>query len=536
MHFLITILIALLFSFLPLLKVDFKAKKFLKKNKYYLLAFLILFIGSFVRLFLLGDYPVGFNQDEASIGYETYSLITNGIDRHGVSYPVNFISWGSGQNVLYAYLSWPFIKFLGLNVLSTRLLMALIGCLTLLVVYIFSNKAFKKNESLIFLFIFTIMPWHILKSRWALESNLFPDLILYSLVLMYFGLKNKNKKKIYFIISSIILGISTYSYGTSYLFVPIFLIILYYFLIKKKKLKLKEALLYFGITGLVSLPMILYVVVNFLKLDSIKIFNITIPRLLENRMYNDTLLKGNIFSSLLDNIMKFLTITLLQQDATIYNSIKYFGLYYYFSLPIIFYSMYISIKNKKNIYLKIILIVAIASIPTCLFMPPNINRSNIIWIPIIFYLCYGMVLLYRNYKKICKVFLIIYLISFGLFEVYYYTGYKEEIKEYSYYGLEEAIKYSEEVGYKRLYITNTINQPYIFYLFYTKVDTNYYIKNRYTTKGIEGFESIVGLNNVNFYYPPYANVGDIIILNSFDDIEYSNCTKKQFNNMKLYQC
>ena len=138
MNFFITIIISLIFSFLPLLKIDYKAKHFIKKNKYYIIAFLILFIGCFVRLFLLGKYPVGFNQDEASIGYETYSLITNGVDRHGMSYPVNFISWGNGQNVLYAYLSIPIIKIFGLNILTTRLLMSLIGCFTLLVIYIFS--------------------------------------------------------------------------------------------------------------------------------------------------------------------------------------------------------------------------------------------------------------------------------------------------------------------------------------------------------------------------------------------------------------
>lgn len=535
MNFFISIIISLLFSFLPLIKINYKEKHFLKKNKYYIISFLILFIGCFVRLFLLGKHPVGFNQDEASIGYETYSLITNGIDRHGMSYPVNFISWGNGQNVLYAYLSYPIIKILGLSVLSTRLLMSLIGCLTLLVIYIFAKKAFNKKESLIFLFIFAIIPWHILKSRWALESNLFPDLLIYSLVLIYFGLKNK--KKIYFIISSIILGISTYSYGTSYLFIPLFLIILYSYLIKKKKLTIKESIIYFSITGLVSLPMIIYVIINFLDLDTINIFGITIPKMLGNRMQNDTLLGGNILYSLLDNIMKFLVITLLQQDATIYNSIDYFGLYYYFSLPIIIYGVYKGIKDKKNIYLKIINIVFIASIPTCLFMPPNINRSNIIWIPIIFYLCFGMIILFKNYKKISNILLILYLISFSLFEIYYYTGYKKEVVEYSYYGLEESIKLANEIDYEDLYIADTINQPYIFHLFFNKIDSKYYKENRIIhSTNKDGSEKILELDNVHFYRPSIVSKGDIIIINSFDDTEYPTCKKKIINDIKMYVC
>jgi len=534
MNFLITIILALFFSFFPLLKVDFKSKKFLKDNKYYLLAFFILFIGSFVRLFLIGKYPVGFNQDEASIGYETYSLITNGIDRNGMSYPVNFISWGSGQNALYAYLSYPFIKIFGLSVLSTRLPMALIGCLTLLVIYIFVNKAFNKKEALIFLFIFTILPWHILKSRWALEANLFPDFIIYSLVLIYFGLKNKKKK--YFIFSSIIFGLSTYSYGTSYLFVPVFLIILYLFLIKTKKITLKEALLYFSITGLVSLPMILYVIINFLELDSIKIFNITIPKLYENRMQNDTLLNGNIIGTLLDNIMKLLTITLLQQDATLYNSIKYFGLYYYFSLPILGYGFYTCFKEKKNIYFKIMSIFLIASILTALFIPPNINRANIIWIPISFYLCYGTIMLFKNIKKLYKITLFLYATSFILFNIYYFTQYKYDLKQYSYYGLGEAIQYSDKIGYKNLYITSSINQPYIFYLFFNRTDTNYYIKNKINTYNDDDREVVISIKNVYFYVPTIPSSGDVIIVNDYDGIEYPTCEKKQIYNMKVFKC
>ncbi|MBR2279774.1 MAG: hypothetical protein IJ903_02445 [Ruminococcus sp.] len=74
-----------------------------------------------VRLVLFGSHPAGLNQDEASIGYEAWSVLHYGIDRNGLSVPVHFIAWGSGQNALYAYLLMPFIALFGLNVVTQRM-------------------------------------------------------------------------------------------------------------------------------------------------------------------------------------------------------------------------------------------------------------------------------------------------------------------------------------------------------------------------------------------------------------------------------
>ena len=146
---------------------------------------------SFIRIIFIDKYPIGLNQDEASSAYEAWSILNFGIDRNGQSFPVQFISWGSGQNVLYSYLMIPFISIFGLNTLSIRLPMALIGCISLVVFYYFMKSTFGNKKSVLFLFIFAIFPWHLMKSRWGLESNIFPDLILWALFTMYVGIQNK---------------------------------------------------------------------------------------------------------------------------------------------------------------------------------------------------------------------------------------------------------------------------------------------------------------------------------------------------------
>ena len=100
---------------------------------------------------------------------------------------------------------------------------------------IFDNK----KLAIIGLAFFAICPWHILKSRWGMDCNLFPDLILFAVLFLILGIKKK--KVIWQILSFVMLGISSYSYATSYLFLPIFVGITLGYLIYKKEISIKRA-------------------------------------------------------------------------------------------------------------------------------------------------------------------------------------------------------------------------------------------------------------------------------------------------------
>ncbi|MBR4151027.1 MAG: glycosyltransferase family 39 protein, partial [Firmicutes bacterium] len=139
-----------------------------------ILAALMLTLGVLLRLAFLGALPYGLNQDEASAGYEAWALLTAGVDRCGKSWPVLFISWGSGQNVLMSYLAMPFIALFGLSEWTLRLPNAISGCLTLFVFWRLAYRCGGRRFGLLALFLLTVNPWHIMMSRWALESNLLP--------------------------------------------------------------------------------------------------------------------------------------------------------------------------------------------------------------------------------------------------------------------------------------------------------------------------------------------------------------------------
>ena len=110
------------------------------KNRDLLLVLLFCLIGILARLILIGRIPYGLNQDEASAGYEAWSILNYGIDRNGVSYPVHLIAWGSGQNIAYSWLCMPFIALFGLSELTVRLPMALVGCISVVLFYFFLDN------------------------------------------------------------------------------------------------------------------------------------------------------------------------------------------------------------------------------------------------------------------------------------------------------------------------------------------------------------------------------------------------------------
>ena len=105
-----------------------------------LLLLAILLLGILVRVVGIGEAPRGFNQDEASAGYDAFAIAKHGIDRNGIHNPVHLIAWGSGQNAAYSWLCMPFIALFGLSVWSVRLPMALVGCVSLVIFYFLLKK------------------------------------------------------------------------------------------------------------------------------------------------------------------------------------------------------------------------------------------------------------------------------------------------------------------------------------------------------------------------------------------------------------
>ena len=208
-------------------------------EKYYkIIFFAILMLAIILNTYRLGEVPSGVHVDEAGMTYDAYCIANYGVDRFLKHLPVYFINFGGGQNALYTYLTAIVIKIVGFyNETIIRIPALILSVIEVIMAY-FLVKEFKgKKQGLFFMFLVTIMPWHIMKSRWGLESYLLSPMFLFSI---YSLVKAVKSGKLWtYALSGLIFGITLYTYALSYIIIPVFLILTLIYLLIKKKVKLK---------------------------------------------------------------------------------------------------------------------------------------------------------------------------------------------------------------------------------------------------------------------------------------------------------
>src|SRR3989344_1547607 len=82
---------------------------------------LICIIFLFTRLYKISEIPVSVYWDEASIGYNAFSIAKDGKDEWGEFFPLHFRAFGEFKLPVYIYTSAIFVKLFGLNELSVRI-------------------------------------------------------------------------------------------------------------------------------------------------------------------------------------------------------------------------------------------------------------------------------------------------------------------------------------------------------------------------------------------------------------------------------
>lgn len=80
----------------------------------------IVILGFTIRIWNLSEIPAGFFADEASIGYNAYTMLTKGTDEYGSNYPLFFRAFGEYKSPVQIYATIPFVALFGLNEFSVR--------------------------------------------------------------------------------------------------------------------------------------------------------------------------------------------------------------------------------------------------------------------------------------------------------------------------------------------------------------------------------------------------------------------------------
>ena len=455
---------------------------------------IILLLGFGVRFFGIDKSPATVNFDEASLGYNAYSIMKTGMDEYGFKFPLSLKSFGDYKPALYAYVSIPFIWIFGLNSMSLRLASMIAGVLLAYFSYLIL-KFFVKDEKfcLIALFLFLFQPWAIHFSRVALETNLSA---MFFTVGIYFYLKNlRIKKTINFVIYLIAFVLSMLSYHSARVAVPLFIILMQFdpinllFLGKKYSFKIDK-------NNVIALTIALFVLV-LVFMDSNK-DSVLARYNIENvfKKYHpytpsEVLDKPLAFWS--NNPIYYLIGMLSGRLMAYFSPINWSGRLFHFNMNSVQYITGFSMLGWLEMFLLIIGICFIVK-----YITKDKNRHLIYWIiaslaaaaatwtwfhplrclnmmgAIQVILAIGLYNLTKNLNVIGKSFLVLLFLWQGVFII------NNELS-YSYYenhgnfqpgGFKQAVEIINDVydKYDEIIIDSPHSQAYSFILYYFQVD------------------------------------------------------------------
>ena len=427
-----------------------------KRNK--IIFWLLLLAGAVLRFAGLGILPDGkaLNPDEAYAGYEAWSLLHYGMDSHGYSMPVYLVAWGSGMNALQTYLMIPFVAVFGLTPFAIRLPQAIAGTFSILAFYGLMKENQSEEKALVGMGILAIMPWHLMLSRFGLESNLLPAFLLFG---MYFMVVGVRKPKCY-MLAGLFWGLSLYCYASVWAVMPLLIFDYALAIIIYQKGKVTK---YFGagllIMVILAIPLVLFCMVNYLGVQEFKLGFLSIPKLAAVRSVEIKTHTWEWKKAILDTINTFLRM----DDGNPWNATSRFGLYYpgWLGLAIlgIIVMMFRVIKDwKKQLVDVLFLIQGFASCVLATIYPVNFNRVNMIHIPIIYCIVQAICYLTDDLWK-CQVLTKIrhisvgrsiliaivccfYSVNFVLFMKYYMGEYNDLWKRMYHSGFNEAVSFA----------------------------------------------------------------------------------------------
>ena len=372
------------------------------KNKLIPYCFLgiIFIIALFLRTYQLDSFPVGFHIDEASLGYNGYSLLLTGKDENNNRLPLYIDMFGDNRPSGYHYLTILPIKIFGLTEFATRLPGALFGSITVFAMFFLALSIFQdKKLGLLTALFLAISPWHISLSRASAETIVALFFIIAGFALFFYSLQKQSMR--YVLISSILMITSFFFYHTPRVFVPgLFLVFILMFLplIKKSSKDYKIALFFsFILASVFALFLVFGVSGGTGRYNQVSIFTSFETDFFQKQQVQEDAIAGssnvqsrffhnkvtNTLLVFVSNYFDYFGFNFLftKGGLPIWYSIPRMGLLYLVELPFILIGIYYLVRSK-NIYYKIpILWLLTAPVVAATTMDdiPNINRSLVIF-------------------------------------------------------------------------------------------------------------------------------------------------------------
>ena len=502
----------------------------LLSDRWLLIATLIL--AAILRLWNLATIPPSLTPDEASLGYNAYSILKTGKDFWGQTFPIVFKSFGDYTPGLYVYLATPFVAAFGLNEFSIRLPNAIFGLLIVYFVYLIARIIFEKAKyknfemvALFSAFLSATNPWLIHFSRGAWVPNLAFAL---TLIGIYFFFKSIEKNKLLFV-SAIFFGLTLLSYQGAKLSTVLMVALLGLLFVKSLiKFDKKIILGSFAAGLIISLPILISVYVGYAgRLSVVSVFSYPrsksdIQKILEQGGEKPGGVADLVFHSETLNWVRVIMGKWFNHFSGRFlffegdwnnprHSAPNMGMFLLADSLLILVGLVQFVRRRMNKYFLFILFwLVLAPVPSILSRDPVHGvRSLHMVIPMIIILSVAVRSLYVNFSKnlFYKISILLFVAVYFLNYIYYLDAYFVHLPKhnakYWEYGYREAVEYLKESGLdsRQVVFQQSYDQPFIYFLFYGKLDPREFWGNAV-------YES--------------SSVGDVGLVSKFKNLSFQN--------------
>jgi 4-amino-4-deoxy-L-arabinose transferase-like glycosyltransferase len=472
----------------------------------WILVFFVL-LGLIIRISGITTHPSGFTPDEASFGYDAYSILKTGRDQWGTKLPLVFKSFGDDKLPVYVYLTVPSVAIFGLNEFAVRLPNAILGAFAIPVIYLLVEELFKNKKLALFsAFLLSISAWHVMLSRGAFEANLTTFFLPLAVFLFLKSLKNSK----YLVLAFLVFIVNIFTYHTARILTPGILL----FLIFNYRGKLKENKIFY-ITFIFSIVLLLISITGLffggsrISSSAISDVNYSSDRysaqvvgendLLAKVFYNKPLYVTKQF---LQNYFSYFSPQFLFTNGAgegTYGMVPGIGVLYFVEIILLvgFIWKVFAIKEKSKAINLILFWIFISPIPAALTKGPGYAANRIAFIipALIILLGIGGMFIFENLKtkKMKILFTSIYLgllaINFIYVSEKYWVGQVANNSEAMVYGVGKLIN-ELNTNYKyidKIIFSKNISEPQIYVAFYSMMDPNFYQNQSKNWKLVNGW-------------------------------------------------
>lgn len=454
------------------------------KEIFLLVVILLLFFAT--RIYKIGDIPQSLYWDEASVGYNAFSIANTLRDEWGKFLPLHFRAFGEFKLPVYIYTTSIFVKLFGLSNFSVRLPAVIFSLGTIIFTYLAVTKiSGNKGIGVLAAFFLSTSPWLFIFSRIGYEVSAG---LMFFVLGYYFFLKSFEKEKL-LILWSISWVLSMYSYNSFRIITPILAVIfLGTYLSKQKK-----------ITRVLVISIIL-LMVSFIPAYRLTKDNYATSRYAVVKETKTSAIVKNYFSHF---DFKFL----LSGDTNPRSQVPGFGQVWILDIPIILAgAIFIFKKNKKLVEFLPLIILVVAPIPAAITKESPHAMRSILMVFVLSYLwAYGASFIANfagKYKMaVATGIVLISLVYFGNYLNNFFGQYNSKASKDWQYGYKEIfLNHKDKIeNSNKIVISDEYAQPYIFALYYLKYPPQSFWKEvKYNSPDKWGFSTVNNFSNLEF--------------------------------------